>query len=136
MTHPEDETIALASDAHAPSLARAFVSRHSDHLPAQLISDAELLVTELVTNAVKHGRPQISLRVLVDPPRLGVLVRDGSDAVPSTDIGPPDQTADSGRGLLIVDRASSAWGVITDESEAGKTVWFELTADTYEPGPA
>lgn len=118
----------LSSDADAAGLARRFVNDHSDSLPTDLVEDAKLLVSELVTNAVRHGRPDISLRVSLVPPLIGVSVHDQGSVMPSTEIQPPDLAAGSGRGLMIVDRLSSRWGVIPSDPAPGKTVWFRLDA--------
>jgi anti-sigma regulatory factor (Ser/Thr protein kinase) len=128
----EDITIDLPSDLDAPAIARRFVDEHSDHLPRELIADAALLVTELVTNAVRHGRPQITLQVCLEPPRFGVLVKDAGTTIPTSNPQQPGADATGGRGLVIVDRLSAEWGVIPTQSSPGKTVWFELTAATYE----
>jgi anti-sigma regulatory factor (Ser/Thr protein kinase) len=116
----------LTFDADAAGVARAFVQEHSDSLPQDLIDDAKLLVTELVSNAVRHGRPDITLRVSLHPPLIGVSVEDEGVTVPSTDIHPPDLEAPGGRGLMIVDRMSDSWGVIPTDPPPGKTVWFRL----------
>jgi anti-sigma regulatory factor (Ser/Thr protein kinase) len=86
------------------------------------IADAELLVSELVTNAVLHARS--AARVMIE--RAGTTVRvsvfDDSPARPRLrDYGPEAVT---GRGLVIVDRIAARWGV--DPSDDGKCVWFEI----------
>ena len=116
----------LAHDANAVAAARTFVEQHADSLPADLAEDAKLLASELVTNAVRHGRPDVTVRVSLHPPWIGVSVEDEGAAVPSTDIAPPDLESFSGRGLMIVDRMSSTWGVIPTDPPPGKTVWFRL----------
>jgi serine/threonine-protein kinase RsbW len=55
-----------------------------------------------------------------------VYVHDDGQEVPSTDVRPPTPDAPSGRGLVIVDRLSSDWGVIASDPPPGKTVWFQL----------
>lgn len=90
-----------------------------------LIDDALNVITELVSNAVDHGRLP-SIRILVTRPsegwiRLGVV--DRSRVMPElrTDSN-GDQTR--GRGLVLVDALSDRWG--TDLHRWGKTVWAEL----------
>jgi anti-sigma regulatory factor (Ser/Thr protein kinase) len=83
---------------------------------------AELLTCELVTNVVRHVGTDMTLRFRSDPARLRVEVSD-----PSTDL--PVLHADrglleSGRGLQLVDRLATTWGV--QLGDAGKTTWFEL----------
>ncbi|WSQ11595.1 ATP-binding protein [Streptomyces sp. NBC_01231] len=86
---------------------------------------AALLVSELVTNSLRHATGPIGVR-LVRPAHLGgVLLVEVSDPLPD----PPRQRIarpedESGRGLLLVARSSSRWG--TRPGDMGKTVWFEL----------
>jgi len=86
--------------------------------------DAALLVTEVATNALRHGGPGVDLWVrLGERGGLRVEIVDGrADAQPQ--VRAPDADAESGRGLLIVNALARAWG--TDRLSAGKRVWFEL----------
>jgi anti-sigma regulatory factor (Ser/Thr protein kinase) len=120
-------TIELPHDARAAGIAREFVQENSDHLPPDMIEDAQLLVSEIVANAVRHGRPDITLRVRVHPPGIGIAVIDTGEAVPTMPDEPPPPTQPSGRGLLIVDALASAWGVAPSEPPPGKVVWFDLS---------
>ncbi|MDT4912921.1 MAG: hypothetical protein QOC66_2049 [Pseudonocardiales bacterium] len=126
----EQLRIALPPDSAAPGIARNFVVDRGAGLPVNMVTDAELLVSELVSNAVLHGSPEITLRVALDPSRIGVAVHDEGASVPSTSVAPPPRTMSSGRGLMIVDRLSAAWGVTLSDPPPGKTVWFELGAGT------
>ncbi|MFI7299182.1 ATP-binding protein [Streptomyces sp. NPDC050121] len=86
---------------------------------------AALLVSELVTNALRHATGPIGLR-LVRPAGLeGVLLVEVSDPLPDP---PRERVArlddESGRGLQLVASSSRRWG--TRPGDAGKTVWFEL----------
>src|SRR4051812_35600887 len=86
--------------------------------------DAELLTSELMTNACRHARGLITLLVLRDGASLVVTVTD--DNVPD---GPLEKLAqdperDSGRGLFLVDAMAGSWG--TAAHTAGKSVWFRL----------
>jgi anti-sigma regulatory factor (Ser/Thr protein kinase) len=119
-------TLQLPHDARAAGIARRFVEEHSEHLPSELIEDAQLLVSEIVGNAVRHGRPDITLRVRTHPPGIGVAVIDTGDGLPEVPGGPPPPTQPSGRGLLIVDALATEWGVSPKEPPPGKVVWFDL----------
>jgi hypothetical protein len=85
--------------------------------------DLSILVSELVTNAVLHGLPDIHLHVCaVAARRVRLEVFDGSDALP--EVRNPSVEALSGRGLRIVDAIAVEWGArpLLD----GKVVWCEL----------
>ncbi|MDC7123420.1 ATP-binding protein [Cellulomonas fimi] len=87
-----------------------------------------LLVSELVTNAVAHADPPVTLRVDVDDVRTRVEVTDGARDEPVLRNPPP--TALGGRGVMFIDRLSSSWGTMPEEDGiAVKAVWFELRHD-------
>jgi anti-sigma regulatory factor (Ser/Thr protein kinase) len=116
----------LSKDLDAPALARRFVAEQGASLPADVVADAELLVSELVTNAVLYGRAAITLRVNVDPPGIGIAVHDRGDDAIDVAADRPDPNAPGGRGLLIVRAIATAWGVTPSDPPPGKTVWFRL----------
>lgn len=94
-------------------------------LPDEICQTASLLTSELVTNAVVHGRTSATLIAHRPDDRLRVSVRDDSPALP--EIGPApviDVTREGGRGLTIVSMLASRWGI--ERVETGKAVWFEL----------
>jgi anti-sigma regulatory factor (Ser/Thr protein kinase) len=111
----------------AASQARAVVNEELGRaVSAKVLEDATLLVSELVTNAVRHapraGVPEIELRLKLDPERIRVVVSDpGAGFVAEPRL--PTASENSGWGLYLVDRIADRWGVITkDRSE----VWFEI----------
>lgn len=89
---------------------------------ARRLDDGELALSELVTNAVLHGREPIDLCVRVDGDVLRVEVRDANPVSPSFSM--LDPTAVTGRGLMLISSAADRWGV--DPEPDGKVVWFEL----------
>ena len=123
---PAPLTIELPATAEASSLARRFIDDNRDHLAPDLIDDAKLLVSEIVTNAVQYGRSPITIALRIDPPGLGVTVTDAGDTQPQVPTENPPAAASSGRGLLIVDRLATAWGVVPTTPPPGKSVWFDL----------
>ncbi|HWC33306.1 MAG TPA: ATP-binding protein [Mycobacteriales bacterium] len=102
--------------------ARRLTSATLQSLPDGLASDAELVVTELVTNAVLHGLPPISLRVRGRRDRVRIEVTDAGHSVPLRARGTPEGM--TGRGLAVVDSLTSAWGI--EPAHDGKRVWAEL----------
>jgi anti-sigma regulatory factor (Ser/Thr protein kinase) len=82
----------------------------------------ELLVSELVGNAVRHTGGGFGLRMRRRRGWIRVEVRDPSRALPC--LLPVCDLDVSGRGLFLVDRLSDRWGV--DLQPRGKTTWFEL----------
>jgi len=116
-------TLWLPPDRAAAASARRFVSDTMREWGCDdLIPDAELLVSELVTNAVLHARSATRVTIERGGTTLRVSVCDDSRDRPHLRDGGPE--AVSGRGLVIVDRVARRWGV--DTNEAGKCVWFEI----------
>ena len=94
---------------------------------------SELVVSELVTNAIQHGEPRETLGVEVsaDRQRIRITVADGSALRPITRHVEADAT--SGRGLHIVEALVDRWGTDADRG-GGKHVWVELDAVGDESG--
>lgn len=118
-------SLRLPPDHVAASKARRFVSETLRTWGFdEAISDAELLVSELVTNAVLHARSATRVTLERKGRTLRISVYDDSPVQPRPrDYGPEAVT---GRGLLLVQRIAKSWGV--DLDGAGKSVWFELDA--------
>lgn len=95
-------------------------------LEAPTQGDLLLLVSELVTNAVRHSAAPagsaIDVTISIDPDGVSARVCDeGHDPIQApTDPGPD---ASSGFGLTLVDRLSARWGIDRDEQNC---VWFEI----------
>lgn len=121
-----DVVLTLPHDLDAPAMARDYLSTYATWLPPAVLDDARLLVSELVGNAVRYGREEITLRLRSHPPGIGVAVTDHGEDMPMLPDGRPDPTAPSGRGLLIVAALASRWGIEKIDSGHGKTVWFDL----------
>ena len=94
---------------------------------AHVASDPDcvgLVVTELLTNALLHGREPVEVRASTTRHKLRIEVHDSSEAVPQQrDADPSDVT---GRGLMLVAGLVERWGV--DQSGNGKYVWAEFAA--------
>jgi anti-sigma regulatory factor (Ser/Thr protein kinase) len=121
--------VELARETTAPQAARSLVKeRFADKLSDQELDIARLLVSELVTNAVIHGRGRITLRARLNEDRLLVdVIDEGSGFEPAVREHGAENPRTGGRGLTIIEAESSRWG-----THKGTThVWFELE----RPGP-
>lgn len=96
----------------------AYVLSEWSHL-ARLAEDAQLIVTELVTNAICHGRGPVTVRLRADSDSLLIEVSDTLPAPPEPYAHAVD--AECGHGLDIVTGLSRSWGY--DLERGGKTVW-------------
>jgi anti-sigma regulatory factor (Ser/Thr protein kinase) len=101
-----------------------------------LADSAVLLVSELVTNALRHAAPDVAgdvpgtvLRLEYADGWLRIEVHDTSPHAPRPRI--PDWLDESGFGLMLVDALAAKWGVL--QTAQGKAVWAELDA---RPGGA
>ncbi|MER5318846.1 ATP-binding protein [Streptosporangium roseum] len=86
---------------------------------------AELLVSELVTNALDHARGAIRLTLCCQEGLLRCEVEDAHPVAPRMRRAGDDD--ENGRGLYMLDLLSCCWG--SDRTPAGKVVWFELPVD-------
>jgi anti-sigma regulatory factor (Ser/Thr protein kinase) len=119
---PIDVELRVAPDAI--SEARAAVDRMSGD--ETLLNNLRLLVSEVVTNSVRHAgldeASRISLHIETSPECVRVEVTDpGPGFVPR--VPEPRSTQDSGWGLYLVDELADRWGV---DAGDGTRVWFEI----------
>ncbi|MBM7170010.1 ATP-binding protein [Streptomyces sp. G44] len=120
------QSATLASEAASVPVARQIVRDACKEwgMAQEAAETGMLLISEIVTNAVRHGH-SASVRVIAElpcPGRLRVTVADRSHHVPEQQVVGPD--AIGGRGLLLVDVLSDRWG--TDLLPWGKRVWAEI----------
>ncbi|WP_053755713.1 ATP-binding protein [Streptomyces sp. MMG1533] len=132
VTPPWAYTLHLPHDPHAPGIARATLRTVlAAHGLSSLSPTAELLASELLTNAHLHTRGPYALRLrAMETGRLRLAVWDSDPKVPSgfDVVGPqPVETAENGRGLHLVRACADAWGVYVMEDAvwAGKLMWVE-----------
>lgn len=119
-------SLELPPTADSVGRARAAVRDVGAGLPREVLADAELLVSELMSNAVRHGGADIRLTVSSRPGSLTVSVFDAGAELPAIRTGEIDRTVASGRGLRMVQQLADDWGVDVDHGGAGKAVWFRL----------
>ena len=125
--------LVLAAEPDAAPRARRFVADALADAPEDTVSTAELVVTELVTNAVLHAKAPIVVRVSRTESGARIEVEDGGRDLP---IAPPlNPHSMTGRGLALVTATTAGWGV---EPVTGgrKTVWAEVSAGPPGPGLA
>jgi anti-sigma regulatory factor (Ser/Thr protein kinase) len=126
------ETFAVEADVpggpHAASSARRLIHRElSGRVPAEVLPDVALLVTELVSNGVRHGGAdagtELHVRLACGPHVVHVEVQNPDHATGAVGRRVPDLEGGGGLGLHIVERVASRWGV---REGAATAVWFEL----------
>ena len=110
-----------ASVGEARSWIDAFLSERAIGNPVR--DDAQLVVSELVTNALMHGDGALVLRASITDSSVQVSVTDSGDDLP--EVLPLDPSRIGGLGLIVVDRIASDWGV--SPFPGGKTVWAALS---------
>jgi len=123
-TVPVAISLNLPRDKSAPTVARDVVTRHFDALlQSERLGDLHLLLSELVGNAVLHGRGEIVLRLQFDGSTVrGEVIDQGGGFEHELRVSGPDEVG--GRGLMLVERLASRWGV----HEGTTHVWFEMSA--------
>lgn len=121
------EALPLEPDPESVRKARAWVRDVLSRLQREdIVGPAEVGVSELVTNAILHGMPPISVRVRGTRDHPRVEIRDASVRPPTVNVQMTEEEnllATFGRGLGLVALHAAAWGAeLTPE---GKVVWFE-----------
>ncbi|WP_129843157.1 SpoIIE family protein phosphatase [Streptomyces sp. RFCAC02] len=115
-------TLDLAAD---PSVVARARKAAADQLVAWNLPDAafitELVVSELVTNAIRHAAPPIQLRLIRGESSLICEVSDSSSTAPH--LRRARTYDEGGRGLLLVAQLTQQWG--TRQTATGKTIWAE-----------
>jgi anti-sigma regulatory factor (Ser/Thr protein kinase) len=122
-------TLELPPTARAIPAARAALDALRERVSGPALDDARLLLSELVTNSVRHAgleaKQRIGVAARVDDGVLRVEVRDDGPGFVVTSRG-REASQDSGWGLFLVSRLADRWGV---QRDGATLVWFEIATD-------
>jgi anti-sigma regulatory factor (Ser/Thr protein kinase) len=109
-----------------PAARKAFAEAFAD-LPGDLLENGKIVLSELVTNAVRHGadpdRGWVHLVVHQVPMGMRIEVTDSGESASEPVLRGDDPNRTSGWGLFLVARLAERWGVMSDQTT---TVWCEL----------
>jgi anti-sigma regulatory factor (Ser/Thr protein kinase) len=123
---PSQVKLRLHGGPEAVALARHSLNDLETHLGPALFEDMRLLVSELVTNSVRHAvaspASTVTLEVSVRSEMVRCSVTDPGPGFEASERGPDDDPA-SGWGLFLVERISDRWGV---DLGGSTSVWFEI----------
>jgi anti-sigma regulatory factor (Ser/Thr protein kinase) len=121
-------SLRLAGGPEAAPSARRALTGLERHLHEPLLEDVRLLVSELVTNSIRHGgagpATQLELGATVLADAVRVEVRDTGDGFEPAPPAVPGDAEEGGFGLYLVEMIADRWGV---ERGDGTSVWFEIS---------
>jgi anti-sigma regulatory factor (Ser/Thr protein kinase) len=130
LTAPVTVQASLPPSPLTARAARDVIRPLLPEIPEQVFESLQLILSELVTNAVRHGpRSPVQLAVTLDHGVVNGEVRNRRGAsVPR--LRQPGPHLDGGLGLVLLDRLSSRWGTSADDEVV---VWFEVESGS-DPG--
>lgn len=117
--------VSLPSDNRAARAARQSLRLLDGYIPEATIEDVNLLVTELVSNSVKHASLNRDQEIDIDanPTERGIRVEVTNPGGAQLANRLPEKAQESGWGLMLVTKIASRWGIVTN----GRTlIWFEI----------
>jgi anti-sigma regulatory factor (Ser/Thr protein kinase) len=126
MTDRAHAELRMLPDPSAPAYVRNWLRDMlgGSDLPDELVSDALLVVDELVTNAVVHAATPIVVTLEHSTSGCRCVVSDRGATGPLPRI--VERADGTGRGLRVVNAVASSWGV--ERSDSGTTVWADIAA--------
>jgi anti-sigma regulatory factor (Ser/Thr protein kinase) len=104
--------------------ARHFAEGTLAELPEDFVALVTLMVSELATNAVRHGATPFSLCIDLERDTILVQVRDNGHG--GVTVRRPGSAELSGRGLQVVAKLADEWGVLPASRDWTNTVWFRI----------
>jgi anti-sigma regulatory factor (Ser/Thr protein kinase) len=120
----------LPATDEAPRDARALLAAQlGGSMTFEQEQVAELLISELVTNALRHTQSDVILVDMWTQGHIRVSVTDESPWIPQGQSPSTDEPG--GRGLMIVDELAENWGIDALPGD-GKRIWFELAGETRD----
>jgi anti-sigma regulatory factor (Ser/Thr protein kinase) len=135
VTTPLEYRARLPVDAKAPAAARRLVRCLEGEVASERLENIELLVTELVTNSVRHAgldaEGWVGIELLLSPDRIHVEATDPGRGFDPANLPAEPEIRPSGWGLYLVDQLAQRWGVHHD---AFTRVWFELELSELTAG--
>ena len=127
---PRSRSTELRAGPRTSAEARSFLSAAIESFGVDVDRDTvHLLISELASNAARHGKEPIDVNISVEEEGLRISVFDRGAGFDPEGIGfdrafSPDPSAEGGWGLRVVDNLSSEWGV--KRRDDGTEVWFRL----------
>jgi anti-sigma regulatory factor (Ser/Thr protein kinase) len=112
-------TLELPRQEGSVGIARLIVTAHGSSLDSEQLKNANVMVSELVSNAFRHGDGRIELTVESGPDGVWASVQDEGTGTIATPDPRPER---GGWGLYFVERLADTWGVAEDQSR----VWFRV----------
>ncbi|KAF3470070.1 ATP-binding protein [Streptomyces sp. Tu 3180] len=130
---PRNEKSIPEGDARRVGAARRLAAARLRYCGLEtLVDDATLIVSELVTNAIQHGRgAQVTFTMTVRDGFLRMAVHDETTGRPV--VHDADNDAEHGRGLFLVDCLTAAHGGTWGTSDGGATTWCHLAVPDGRP---
>ena len=126
---------AVRPGPQAPGQVRRGLVRLGSSMDTKLMDWLQVLVSELVTNSVRHAgldaREQVQVTVRMTGDRVQVEVADPGRGFAPIARPLPTPDAEGGWGLFLLDKVSDRWGVTRGDRET--RVWFELSRETPPP---
>lgn len=117
--------VVLTPDPSATAIARQVVEDACRAWRLDHVQDAaQLVITELVSNVVRHAGTDMEISLTASPGALRLAVRDGNPIPPRPDVSEAS-LAENGRGLVVIRALAIEWGATP--SGGGKVVWAVLS---------